>query len=124
MYKNKKALFETISWITKSNRNKPDQQFEFTFILNRWLSMATFEYAQIINVTGNRWLKVLKTFPFNDFYKNILPKYTVGKIDYLKKGAKNLEDVDYKTLSENMECSVKDIIFLEKALEEINILSK
>lgn len=123
MFKNKSTLFDTLSWITKAKKNKPDQPFESIFILNRWLSMANFEYAQIINVTGNRWLKNLKSFPFNDFYKNILPKHS-EKIDYLKKSVKALEDVDYKTTSENMECSIKDIFFLEKTLEELNNLSK
>lgn len=123
MHKTKSTLFETLSWLTKAKKAKPDQPFEAIFILNRWLSMANFEYAQIVNVTGNRWLKVLKNFPFNDFYKTILPKHS-EKIEYLKKSTKNSDNIEYKTISENMECSIKDIIFLEKSLEEINNLSK
>jgi hypothetical protein len=121
MHKNN--IFDTLNWITKSNKKKPEYSYESYFILNRWISMANSEYCKIVNVTANRWIKTVRDFSFIDFYHAILPKHT-KKIEYLKKNTKVIKNADYKSLSENMECSIKDIVFLEKALEEINTLSK
>jgi hypothetical protein len=115
-------LFDTLNWILKKNK-KPQNKFESNFMLNRWLSMSNNQIAQIINSTGNRWIKVLKDFQISKFYYIILPKNN-DRISYIKKKTKQENDKDYKIIAENMELSTKDIVFLENALEDLNNQSK
>jgi len=112
------SLFDTLNWILKKYK-KPEIVFGSNFMLNRWLSMSNNQTAQIINSTGNRWIKVLKDFQISKFYHVLLPK-TNGRISYIKKKTKKENDKDYKTIAENMELSTKDIIFLENALEDLD----
>lgn len=116
---NNKNLFDILNWILKSKKDLPENTFQSNFILNRWLSMASPEIAQIVNVTGNRWSKNIKDFSMLNFYHSVLPKFT-KKIQYIKKGQKNIENENLKMLAENMEISTKDVLFLEKSLEEMN----
>jgi hypothetical protein len=116
-------LFDVLNWVLKNNKKIPENAFQSNFILNRWLSMASIEIAQIVNVTGNRWSKNIKDLSLVNFYHSILPKFT-KKIEYIKKDQKNLENENLKILAENMELSIKDIIFLEKSLEEMSSQSK
>lgn len=115
-------LFDTLNWILKKNK-KPEVLFESNFMLNRWLTMVDKETAQIVNSTGNRWIKVLKDFKISKFYYMILPQ-TNKRMNYIKRKTKEESNNDYKILAENLELSTKDIIFLENALEDLNKHSK
>lgn len=120
---NNKNIFDVLNWILKSKKELPENSFQSNFILNRWLSMTSPEIAQIVNVTGNRWSKNIKDFSVLNFYHSVLPKFT-KKIQYIKKSQKNIENENLKMLAENMEISTKDVLFLEKSLEEMNNGSK
>lgn len=116
------TLFDTLNWILKKSK-KPETLFESNFMLNRWLSMTDKETADIVNSTGNRWIKTLKDLKIAKFYYTILPKNN-KRISYIKKKTKEENDNSYKIIADNMELSTKDIIFLENALEDLNKVSK
>jgi len=120
---NNNNLFDVLNWILKSKKKLPENTFQSNFILNRWLSMTSPDIAQIINVTGNRWSKYTKDFLLAEFYHSVLPKFS-KTIQYIKKEQKNTENENLKLLAENMEISIKDVIFLEKSLEDLNNCSK
>lgn len=117
-------LFDVLNWILKKKSNISDFDDVSCYIVNRWLTMASNDFCNIINLTSNRWLTKNKDIPYFNFYKAILPKHN-RKIDYIKKT--KIEDVDIseiKNLAENKEVSIKEIIFLEKQLEEFKSISK
>lgn len=117
----KSSLFDVINWVLKNSKNKPSNFNVHYFIFNRWLSMANSDTINIINSTTNRWMFKISDFPFVNFYRILLPKHN-KKINYIKK-EKEIVDGDANTeiiqLSENMELSNREIIFLEKALEDL-----
>jgi len=115
----KNNLFETLNWILKSKKQKPEVLFESNYLINRWLSMADSSTAYIINTTGNRWLKVLNNLPLSNFYHTILPS-NFKRILYVKRKTKEKESEEYKNIADNMELSIKDIKFLENALEDLH----
>lgn len=119
----KNTLFDTLNWILKTKKQKPTEIFEFGFLLNRWLSMTTPENAKIINATGNRWCKVPSFISLDKIYYAFISKFS-DKISYIKKTTLPKEEDDIKEYAQNTERSIKDILFLEKALEEINNSSK
>jgi uncharacterized protein with von Willebrand factor type A (vWA) domain len=115
----KNNLFETLNWILKSKKQKPEVLFESNYLINRWLSMADSSTAYIINTTGNRWLKVLNNLPLSNFYHTILPS-NFKRILYVKRKTKEKESEEYKNIADNMELSIKDIKFLENSLEDLH----
>ena len=116
-------LFDTLNWILKNKKDAPQEKFQSNFLLNRWLSMSTKEVCQIVNATGNRWCKFLTDFQLTDFYHSIMPK-NKNRISYIKKGVKEIDDENTKQIASSMDLSVKDVYFLENALEELNKMSK
>lgn len=116
-------LFDTLNWILKKEKKQPFFILESNFILNRWLSMVNPEIAQIINITGNRWNKNITKFSMAKFYKSILPKNS-DQIFYIKKKREEKEIENIKEMTNYFEMSQKELIFLEKALEDLNIDSK
>ena len=120
--KNKDSrLFDFLNWILKNKSDKPKDYQPSSFLINRWVSMASPQLSLILNSTTNRWLKNLKDFDFGSFYYYILPKH--GKrIDYIKKKTKDNDDKieDVRNLADRLECSVREIEFFENTLEELN----
>lgn len=119
----KNTLFDTLNWILKTKNQKPTESFDSNFLLNRWLSMTTPEAAKIINATGNRWCKMSNFISLDKIYYSFLPKFT-GRISYIKKSTTQKENDDACEYAKNTERSKKDILFLEKALADLNITPK
>jgi hypothetical protein len=117
----KTNLFGVINWVLKNSKYKPSNFNVYHFIFNRWLSMVDSDTVNIINATTNRWMFKVSDFPFVDFYRIVLPKCT-KKIDYIKKETSAIDDdIDNEIIqiSENMELSSREILFLQKALEDL-----
>lgn len=119
MKNNKNELFDTVNWVLKNTNKEPSQKNVSCFILNRWLSMSSKDNANIVNSTCNRWILKKLNIPYINFFRCILPK-TKDKISYIKKqnSIDTMEDITH--ISNNMELSKKEIIFLEKSLAELN----
>lgn len=119
MKKNKNDLFDVLNWVLKNTKKEPLQKNVSCFILNRWLSMSSVDNANIVNSTFNRWLLKKMILPYVDFFRYILPT-TKKKIQYIKK-ENNLDNInDLYHISNNMELSMREIIFLEKSLADLN----
>lgn len=117
----KNNLFSVINWVLKNSKYKPSNFNVYYFIFNRWLSMVDSDTVNIINATTNRWMFKVSDFPFVNFYRILLPKCT-KKINYIKKETSTVDDdvdVEIIKISENMELSSREILFLEKALEDL-----
>ena len=119
----KNNLFDNLYWVLKTKNKQPSDKTVFPFIFNRWLSMSSPDIANILNLTANRWLKNIKDFPIVDFYRSVLPKCN-NKLTYIKKTPSSDVLDDIKHISNNMELSTKEIIFLEKALDNLKTHSK
>ncbi len=116
-------LWNVLDWIFKTKKIKLDDINVSLYILNRWLSMATPSIANIVNVTGNRWSKTKNEIPLIVFYNKILPSHT-KKINYIKKNFIDNDIENLKEISDSLELSTKEIIFLEKSIDELKTLSK
>ena len=117
----KNNLFSVINWVLKNSKYKPSNFNVYYFIFNRWLSMVDSDTVNIINATTNRWMFKVSDFPFVNFYRILLPKCK-KKINYIKKETATVDDdvdVEIIKISENMELSSREILFLEKALEDL-----
>jgi len=123
------SLFILLDWILKKkSKGNGDLNSVSPFIINRWLSMADPNIAQMVNVTTNRWLMSKSDFiSSNDFmgifFKTILPKFN-KKIVYIKSPPKTKTNEDYLSLASAFECSTKEIELYEKTLAEINEVVK
>ena len=118
------SLFIYLDWILKKkSKGNGDQSPVSPYIVNRWLSMADPNIAQMVNATTNRWLltKSEKLSDYNFigiFFRTILPKMT-KRISYIKKSTKEKTSEDYLNIAFSMECSSKEIEIYEKTLAEI-----
>jgi hypothetical protein len=66
--------------------NVEDEDQFLPYIVCRWLSMYSPEYAQIINETTNKHYNVFDTKrEWYDYLIKILPKGSPGRIHYIKK---------------------------------------
>lgn len=119
MKKNKNDLFDVLNWVLKNTNKEPSQKNVSCFILNRWLSMSSLDNANIVNSTFNRWLLKKMNLPYVNFFRCILPT-TKKQIQYIKKqnNLDNIDDINH--ISNNMELSTREIIFLEKSLADLN----
>ena len=116
-------LFKKLDWVLKKKGKLTDTLDKISpFMFNRWLSMADFSVAQIVNATTNRWI-LQKDF-FNEenfilnFFKTVLPKIN-RKISYIKKTVKDKSEDDYTNLANCMEISKREVFLYEKTLAEI-----
>jgi hypothetical protein len=115
-------LFLNLDWVLKKNKEEPTDKNVSAFIFNRWISMSNVDNSNILNITTNRWMIKLLDFPFLNFYKIILSKKK-GDIKYIKKQNNQEMPVDINMISNNMEISKREIIFLEKALADLTTYS-
>lgn len=113
-------LFLNLDWVLKKNKEEPTDKNVSAFIFNRWISMSNVDNSNILNITTNRWMMKMLDFPFLNFYKIILSKKK-GDIKYIKKQNNQEMPVDINMISNNMEISKREIIFLEKALADLTI---
>jgi hypothetical protein len=118
-------IFDVLNWIFKSKKENPDGFSVSTYVLNRWISMASEDCCNIVNITLNRWCLRSQKIPVVAFYRAILPKKN-NRINYIKKIKKEklLTEDDIKSLAENVQLSIKEIKFLESQLEHLNSVHK
>lgn len=118
------TIFNYIDQIIFSKKNRKDSinnDSAFTgFMLNRWASMHSPIYAEIINATSNKYLTTLqqKDDQF-DFLYHVIPKSSRKKINYIKKvkktekkteKKKKEDEIDkVKLFAKNKELSVREI---------------
>jgi hypothetical protein len=119
-------IFNVLNWIFKTNKKAPDKNENISiYMLNRWITMANVEFANLINLTTNRWASKKLDVPYYKFLYSILPKHN-KTINYIKKTSdandETLEDI--KILSDNLELSTREIKFLENTLAEFEVKTK
>jgi hypothetical protein len=111
-------LFLNLDWVLKKNKEEPIDKNVSYFVFNRWISMSNVDNLNIVNLTTNRWMTKILDFPFLNFYKIILSKKKVD-MKYIKKQSNQEIPVELNMISNNMEMSKREIIFLEKALADL-----
>jgi hypothetical protein len=111
-------LFVNLDWVLKKNKEEPNDKNVSGFIFNRWISMSNTDNSNIVNLTTNRWMAKILDFPFLNFYKIILSKKK-GDLKYIKKQNNPDTLIELNMISNNMEISKREIIFLEKALANL-----
>jgi len=111
-------LFLNLDWVLKNNKEEPLDKNVSYFVFNRWISMSNVDNSNIVNLTTNRWMTKILDFPFLNFYKIILSKKK-GDLKYIKKQNDQDIPVELNMISNNMEMSKREIIFLEKALADL-----
>ena len=126
--KPKDDLFPYLNWLIKKNNIQPLSSPPSSFIINRWLSMIDKSYAQIVNVTINRWLKntTLNKEPecVGYFYRTILPKIN-KKFSYIKKPTKDSsEQEEITNYASSMEISQKELAAYNQLLEDFGLKIK
>jgi IS1 family transposase len=117
------SLFDYLDFVLKVKDNPPKDFKPPVVLVNRWLSMANNPFCMIINHTTNKWCKVVYDFDITKFYTSVFPKYS-NRISYIKKPIKEKEEQENKNLSEQMECSNREIDFFNKSLEEFGMVAK
>ena len=93
--------------------NVEDEDQFLPYIVCRWLSMYSPEYAQIINETTNKHYNVFDTKrEWYDYLIKILPKGAPGRIHYIKKEKrKDINNFDeiVKFLAKRFEISRREV---------------
>lgn len=93
--------------------NVEDEDQFIPFIVCRWLSMYSPEYAQIINETTNKHYNVFDTKKeWYDYLIKVLPKGSPGRIHYIKKEKrKDINNFDeiVKFLAKRFEISRREV---------------
>ena len=93
--------------------NVEDEDQFLPYIICRWLSMYSPEYAQIINETTNKHYNVFDTKrEWYDYLIKILPKGSPGRIHYIKKEKrKDINNFDeiVKFLAKRFEISRREV---------------
>ena len=93
--------------------NVEDEDQFLPYIVCRWLSMYSPEYAQIINDTTNKHYNVFDTKrEWYDYLIKILPKGSPGRIHYIKKEKrKDINNFDeiVKFLAKRFEISRREV---------------
>jgi len=93
--------------------NVEDEDQFLPYIVCRWLSMYSPEYAQIINETTNKHYNVFDTKKeWYNYLIKILPKGSPGRIHYIKKEKRkdinNFDDI-VKFLAKRFEISRREV---------------
>lgn len=109
------TIFDIISnIITYKNKTdipvEEDREYQF-YLINRWLSMHSGEFANIVNDTTNKYWMCLSKDEQNKFLINTIPKMKYKKIDYIKKvkKEKTKEDENNELLARNLEISQREV---------------
>ena len=93
--------------------NVEDEDQFIPFIVCRWLSMYSTEYAQIINETTNKHYNIFDTKKeWYEYLIRVLPKGSPGRIHYIKKEKrKELNNFDeiVKFLAKRFEISRREV---------------
>jgi hypothetical protein len=93
--------------------NVEDEDQFIPFIVCRWLSMYSPEYAQIINETTNKHYNIFDTKKeWYEYLIKVLPKGSPGRIHYIKKEKrKELNNFDeiVKFLAKRFEISRREV---------------
>lgn len=105
-----------------------DNEEQFSpYLICRWLSMYSPEYAYIINKSVNKYYSVFETK--QDWYQyliKILPKGSPGRIFYIKKQKRDKVDdydVAVNLLSKKYEISKREIQqYIDTGLVDVNRL--
>jgi len=93
--------------------NVEDEDQFIPFIVCRWLSMYSPEYAQIINETTNKHYNIFDTKKeWYEYLIKVLPKGSPGRIHYIKKEKRkemNNFDEIVKFLAKRFEISRREV---------------
>jgi hypothetical protein len=116
-------LFDFIDYVLKNSNTEPKEYKPPTFLINRWISMATPPFAKIINLTTNKWCASPIDFDISKFYRTLLPNYK-KRISYIKKNAKEKEIEEDVNMASIMECSQREIDLFKETLADLNLCAK
>jgi DNA primase catalytic subunit len=117
------TIFDIISNII-TTKNKADisveeeREYQF-FLINRWLSMHSGEFASLVNETTNKYWSCLSKDELNKLLINTVPRQRYKKIDYIKKikKEKTKEDETIEMLAKNLEVSQREIKMYSELVE-------
>lgn len=92
------TIFDQLQDITTTKLNKISDNVDELesyqpYMVQRWLSMYSPQFAQIINVSSNRmWRVFSNSREWNQFFISIIPTSPVKRIRYIKKQTKKQKD--------------------------------
>jgi hypothetical protein len=127
-------IFEQLSDIITKKQNKladnVEDEGEFIpFMTQRWLSMYSPQFAEILNVSTNRMWKSLEDKQmWYKFYTAIIPKSGFKRIAYIKKESKAQKKINNEIvalLAERLELSQREIkSYIESGQINVNDMKK
>ena len=110
------TIFDYLDSILNHKRRLDDIDYEENqynnFMCNRWLSMHSDVVAEVINDTTNKyWSQLTASIDHYDFLRNLLPKYSKRKINYIKKSKEEKSDVEdhSTTTAKRLEISAREV---------------
>lgn len=112
-------LFDYINYLLKQTKDCPKDYNPPIFVINRWLSMINTSIPKFINLSVNKWFTVNREIDVTKIYYLVLPKIS-KKITYIKKNPQSKHDEDFIEIAKSMECSKREVEFLNNALEELS----
>lgn len=128
-------IFEQLDEIitTKDNKlldNDEDLDTFIPYLTQRWLSMYSPSFAQIVNVSSNRLWKAMETK--RDWYKlfvSIIPRSSKRRIPYIKKAEKTAKKkIDSELIAliaDNLEISRREVkLYIEQGVLNVKQYEK
>ena len=111
------TIFDQLNDILFSKKKKclsniDDENEYIPYMINRWVSMHSPEYATVINSTVNWLYPVFETkIDHYNFLHTILPRSKWKRINYIKKIKENPEDKDTNTklIASSLELSEREV---------------
>jgi hypothetical protein len=97
-----------------------EEEREFIpFLVQRWISMKSPEYAFILNETINRYWSILEqNQEWYDMLIHVIPQSKSSRVSYIKKNKKDnktkTREETLKKMAKNMEISFKEIETYDK----------
>lgn len=126
------SIFDYIAAVTVTKNSAvmasaDDEQTFSAYMLSRWLSMHSPEFAAIANETTNRYSSVFETKKDQlDFFISVFPRSRFSKIAYIKKvkESKVKEDVTIPLMAKSAELSIREIEELRNLVDHLKVVDK
>ena len=129
-------IFEQLDDIVNKKQNKLAENLEdesefVPFMAQRWLSMHSPHYAEILNVSSNRAWRSLGNDKqlWYKYFISIIPRGNSKHFRYIKKASKSphkkIDDDIITMLAERLEVSKREIkLYIEADLIDISVFKK
>lgn len=108
-------IFEILSNIIVHKKDcvipvEEEGNYQF-YLIDRWLSMHSPKFAQLVNNTTNKYWACLTKEEMHKLLLNTIPKSRFKRINYIKKNKKEKtkQDEDIEMLAKNLELSRREV---------------